>query len=108
MTLIVTGDDVAVVVALTKNNKPFVIDPGAVVKAAIVSTDHARTLADPSTLSSSSNGSDWAQSTIVVTFSSVQTQAITEYKPALLEIEVNDNGKQTWFLEVKIVKGQIS
>ena len=108
MTTLVTGDDVAVPVKLKKDGLTFNIPLTATIQAAIVSADHSQTLAGPVAVLSSAAGSDWANSLVVAKFTSAQTDGILEYKPALLEVEVNDNGRQTWFGDVRIVKGQIA
>lgn len=108
MSVIVTGDDIALPVTLKKDGKTFVINPAATVKAAIVSADHASVLAGPVTVSALASGSDWARSLIIVQFSGSATQSITANKPAKLEIEVNDGGKLTWFTDVRLIKGLIT
>lgn len=108
MTIIVTGDDVALPVTLKKDGKTFSIANNAVVKAALVSADHNDLLAGPVILSNSAAGSNWGASLVIVQFNAQTTGAITSYKPSLLEIEVNDNGKLTWFADVRIIKGNIN
>jgi len=108
MSIIVTGDDVALPVTLKKDGAAFVIDPGAVVKAALVDTDRQTILAGPVTCANNAVGANWAQSLVVVAMSSAVTGAITAYDSALLEIQVDDGGKLTWFVSVSIVKGSIA
>jgi len=108
MSVIVTGDDVTLPVSLKKDNTAFSINTAAVVKAALISEDRARTLINPVVCASTTVGADWANSLVVVVFSSADTALITEYGSALLEIQVNDNGKTTWFVTLSIEKGTIS
>lgn len=110
MANIVTGDDTEITVNLKKNGHAFVIPPDAIMRAALVKADHSATLAGPITVLPGVPGTDLAQSTIVVKFAAADTAAITAYRPALLEIEINDpvSGKTTWFVDVLIIKGQIA
>lgn len=107
MARIVTGDDAKIIVMLMANGKSFVINPGAIVTAAVVSSDHKTRLTDIVPVHLDAPDTDLSRSTIVVLIPSIQTAAINVFKPALLEIQVNDTGKQTWFADVSIIKGQI-
>jgi len=107
MIQIVTGDDIAIPVTLTKDGKLFSIASNAVVKAALVGADHSAILAGPVTLSNTATGANWPASLVVVEIPGTLTAAITAFKPALLEIQVNDGGPLTWFAEVRIIKGLI-
>ena len=108
MTQIVTGDDVALPVTLKKDGAVFAIDAGATVQAALVSLDRSTVLAGPVTCSNVATGADWANSLVMVEFNSATSGAITAYGKALLEIQVNDSGKLTWFVTVDIEKGTIA
>lgn len=108
MSVIVTGDDVALPVTLKKDNATFTIDPGATVKASIVSLDRATILIAEVILSNIAAGADWANSLVVVEFSSVETGGVIGYDPCLLEIQVDDGGKLTWFVNLDMVKGTIT
>lgn len=107
---IVTGDDVAIPVTLTKGKTPsvFVIDSGADVKASLVSLDRLTILIAPVNCLNNAAGADWDNSLIIVPFTSSETGAITDYLPAILEIQVDDGGKQTWLDEIEIIQGTIS
>lgn len=107
---IVTGDDVELPVTLTKGKikAVFNIDAGATVKASLVSLDRSTILIPAVTCDVNALGADWANSLIIVPFTSAETGAIAVFDPALLEIQVDDNGKLTWFDEVEIFKGSIS
>ena len=108
MSVIVTGDDVALPVTLKKDNSTFSIDAGATVQAALVSLDRSTVLAGPVTCSNVATGADWVNSLVIVEINSTLTGAITSYGGALLEIQVDDNGKLTWFVSVDIEKGTIA
>lgn len=105
---ITTGDDVGLPVTLKKDGSVFLINAGATVKASLVDRDHTTILAGPVTLSNATPGSDWNNSLIMVEFTSAETGAIIAYNPSLLEIQVDDGGKLTWFLDVNIIKGTIA
>jgi ABC-type iron transport system FetAB permease component len=108
MSIIVTGDDVALPVTLKKDGVTFAIASGANIQAALVSQDRSALLAGPVTCLNSAPGANWAQSLVVVQIPSAATGAVLAYGPALLEIQVNDGGKLTWFVSVEIVKGTIA
>ena len=95
-TTLVTGDDIALAVQLKRNGAAFSIDVGATVKAALVSS--SGTVTGPVVCSSSADGADWSTSLVVAEFESATTQAmaIGDYE---LEIEVDDNGRTTWFVQ---------
>lgn len=105
---IVTGDDSVLPVELKKNDQTFVIDPTATVKAAVISKNKKTVLIPEVTVLEGTEGSSWATSTIVVTFTSLETGAITRLGDAILEVQVDDNGKTTWFAPIKIEKGTIA
>ena len=108
MSVIVTGDDVALPVTLKKDGATFTIDVGATVQASIVLADRSATLIAAVTCSNAATGADWANSLVIVEFSSAETGAVTDYVPALVEIQVDDSGKLTWFVGVVIEKGSIA
>ena len=105
---IVTGDDATLPVVLTKDGATFTIDPGAQIFAAVTDKTKKKTLLAATPVSEAAAGSDWANSLVVVVFSSVNTAAVTYTGRAVLEIQVDDNGKLTWFDEIEIIKGTIS
>ena len=108
MTTIVTGDDVSLPTTLKKDNATFLINPGATIQASIITPDRVTTLIPATSVPEANPGSDWANSLIVIQFSSALTGAITDYGKAILEIQVDDNGKLTWFATVNIVQGTIA
>lgn len=104
--ILVTGDDVALLVTLKKNGQTFNMSTASEVKAAVISTDKANTYIGP-VIQADSGGADWTNSLVEVLFNSTETN-ITEYGNALLEIQVIDNAKKTTFFgTVKIVQGTI-
>lgn len=104
--LLTTGDDFTLPLILKKNALAFAINPAADVKARIVSADRTQLFCDPVAQVSTVPGADWANSLVVVSLpaaaASLQFQGI-----ALLEIQVNDGTKITWFVPIKIVRGSI-
>jgi hypothetical protein len=109
---LVTGDPLIKVINLIKitdaGEASFNIPTSGVpVTAAIVSLNHERRLTDEVSVSSAEAGSDWSASKIVVNINKTETEAITEYGLALIEIQVNDGGELTWFHPVNIIDGHI-
>ena len=105
---IVTGDDVAQPVQLTRNGAAFVIDGGDSVQCALVSYDHSSVLIAAVAQSNTETGADWGTSLIVCAFSNAQTKLVTVDGRAWLEIKVTQNSIQTtWFVAAQIVKGNI-
>ena len=105
---IVTGDDTSLLVTLKKGGNTFSIDSGATIKASLTSVNKSTILITPVEVLEATSGSDWANSKVVVVFSAANTGAISEYKQAILEIQVDDSGKKTWFGRVNVVKGTIA
>lgn len=104
---IVTGDDAVLPVELKKDEASFVIDSSATIKAAVVSKNKKTVLIPVVDVLESNTGSVWPSSLVVVQFTSAQTSAITRYGEAILEIQVDDGGKITWFAPVQIEQGTI-
>lgn len=105
---LVTGDDIAVPIDLTKTKVKFSIGIGATVRTRIVSTDHKTALTGITASSNTASGADWPNSRIVAEFAKADTSGITTQGLALIEIEVIDNGvTTTWFAVVNLVIGQI-
>lgn len=108
--VLTTGDDTIFPVNLYKGvDTNFVIDSGATIKASVVTKDKSIIILTPVAVLESETGSDWFNSLVVVRFDSVNTDAIDTalHKSALLEIQVDDGGKLTWFIKIKIEKGTI-
>jgi len=108
MSIIVTGDDVALPVQLKKDGKIFAIDAGATIKAAVINLNRSETIIPEVTCLSNAAGADWDNSLVVVEFNSAATSAVTDYDKALLELQVDDGGKLTWFVSVEFQKGTIA
>lgn len=106
--ILVTGDDLSVAVTLKKNDLVFDIPIASTVTARLVSTKHTEVYSGEVEQFSTTPGADWSQSLVVVEFAPADTSTIIYQGKALLEIQVDDNGKRTWFATVKIVTGQIS
>ena len=104
---LVTGDDIVLYVTLKKNGTTFNIDAGATVKASIIDLDHQDSYVDPVTQSNVAVGADWANSLVVVEFDPVDTQDIVYQGEASLEIQVDNNGKITFFAAIVIISGTI-
>lgn len=105
--IIVTGDDMRQLVQLTINSLPFAIGLAGTVKARLVTLDHKTALTVVVDQSRSAAGADWAASLVVVEMPPTATAPIAEYGPSLLEIQVDDTIKETWFIPVTIVQGHI-
>lgn len=108
MSVIVTGYDVVFPTTLRKDGKTFAIDAGASIKASLISIDRSTVLIAPVTLNNAEQGTDLANSLIIIKFPSSSTSVITSYDPAHIEIQVDDAGKTPWFVSVDIEKGTIS
>ena len=106
MTL-VTGDDVSISVTLKRNGATFTIDPAATVKASIIKSDHVTILLAAIEQSEAATGADWANSLVIVSFTSTETLSIDHTGEAILEIQVDDSGKTTFFAVINIVSGTI-
>jgi len=106
---LVTGDDSILPTTLYKDDATFLIDSGATVKASVVTKDKKTILLAPVTVSNVETGSDWVNSLVVPRFASADTNNIplTNIGSALLEIQVDDGGKLTWFVTIKILQGTI-
>jgi len=102
-----TGDDFTLPLTLKKNALAFAISGAAVVKARLVSVDRLTVLSDAATQASSTPGADWQNSLVVIKLPSISTAGIQHQGLALLEIQVDDGAKITWFVTVKIVRGSI-
>lgn len=111
--IIVTGDDILFPVVLRKKVSgasvytTFVIDAGATIIARLVSTDRESTYTPEIAQVTVQAGVDLANSLIIIIFTSAETIGVTYQGSALLEIQVDDGGKLTWFAPIKIDQGQI-
>jgi hypothetical protein len=107
ITPLVTGDDLRLPVQLTINGAVFDAS-AATIKARVVSLDHATALTPEVAQSSGASGANWSQSLVVVVISAAETAAIASYGMALLEIQAARDIKETWFVPLNIVQGQIA
>ena len=107
MAIIVTGDDVVIEHTLLKNGATFSIDSAADVKASLTTRDKSTIIVAPVTVLEATSGSDWANSKIIVLFSESDTTSVTNFGPVLLEVQVDDGGKLTWFSKLELVQGTI-
>ncbi len=104
---ITTGDDARLYVTLKKNSAIFLINPTATVKAVIIKPDTSVKLCDEVLQLSSTSGADWGNSLVVVEFPSTVTGPIKRVGAAQVEIQVDDAGKQTWFVDIELIRGNI-
>lgn len=104
---IITGDDVSLAVTLKKNGATFNMS-GATVKAALVASDHSVAYTEAVAQSSGTSGANWAASLVVVVLSAAATALLDYQGNALLEIQVDDGTKTTWFVAVEIRRGNIA
>ena len=102
-----TGDDAKFIVQLYKGENNFVINPTATVKAAVVTLEHDRVLLPAIEVVESEIGSDWFNSIVAVKFHRDATEIIPKSGKAFLEIEIEDETRLTWFLQILIIKGNI-
>jgi hypothetical protein len=108
MATLVTGDDTLVPVTLKKNGATFAIAGTAAIKARLVSVDRKVTYSEEVLQSITEAGNDLANSLVVVRLAPADTVSITYQGKARLEIQVDDGGKTTWFVDVDIVRGNIA
>ena len=107
MGILVTGDDINIEQTLTKNGSTFVIDSGATVQASLITRDRGTVLVAPVAVLEAATGSSWANSKVIIIFPEAATASLTTFGPILLEIQVDDGGKLTWFVKLELSKGTI-
>ena len=107
MPYLVTGDDIAIEITLTKNDVVFAIDSGATIQASLLTLDKRVILVAPVAVLEATVGSDWANSKIIVTFEDTDTEDLEVFGNIYLEVQVDDGGKLTWFSGVELVQGTI-
>jgi hypothetical protein len=103
----VTGDTPYYPVTLTLNDATFVIAPTAIVTARIVSTDHKKAYSLEATQNLTAPGTDLAHSLLMISFPTEATKDITYQGEALIEVQVSDACKDSWFVPVMIVRGNV-
>ena len=111
--ILVTGDDISFPVILRKKVSgateytTFVIQTNADIIARLVSSDRESVYTPEIPQITVQTGADLSNSTIIINFTSAETIGITFQGGALLEIQLDDSGKLTWFTPIKIERGQI-
>ena len=114
---IVTGDGAKLYFQLYADGAKFYIPPSATVTVRLISVDHELAYSAEADQLSSNPGSDWANGLVAVELSEALTEEIlaidnVEWNQgrvkAKMEIQVDSNGKETWFDTLSIVKGNIS
>lgn len=110
MANLITGDDFSSPQTLRKDGQTFSIDSGATVKVRVVTTDHCDALSEEVVLDNGDVGSDWDNSVVMVNIPSAitsQIEIIGGSMPAIIETQVDDGGKLSWFSNINIIKGHI-
>jgi len=109
-----TGDDVQLIVTLTRNDDPVAIDETSTVLAAIrtgLQTNSTATLlAGPWTLDPDAPGADWATGVVVVDIPGDDTQDLAATRSAALEIQQETTGgaRSTWIASrIEIIRDTI-
>ena len=109
---LITGDDSSFPIQLTKDGLPFTIPSDAEIKASLITKDKKSVFVYPFFVSEVGNGQDdWVNSLLLVTFTASATNGInvtTQNSSALIEIQIDDGSKTTWFMKVKLIKGTIT
>ena len=105
--LLTTGDDFILPLTLKKNALAFAIATTAAVQARLVTVDRLTLLCAAVAQASSTPGADWPNSLVVISLPAIATAGMQHQGLALIEVQVNDGAKITWFVTVKIVRGSI-
>lgn len=104
-----TGDYIELPITLRKGGLTFTIPSTATIKAAIVSYDRKTVYSSVVTVVEATAGSDWVNSLIVAVFQPADTNRILHQGSALVEVQVTTSSKpETWFLEVGVVRGNVT
>ena len=102
---LVPGKTFARLVNLYKGKQSFDMT-GAVCKVRVVTADRKTALSQEVTIVSGVSGDDWTASKIGLIIPASDTQAITQFGAAFVEIHVKQNGiDDHWWLGVQLVKG---
>jgi len=113
---IITGDDISILHPISINYISPNIPISAIVTCRIVSEDKSINYSAEVVQISTQTGADWAKGLINIEMPSAVTAAIQPLvpkwnrgtAPAYMETQINDNGKDTHFAKVTIVKGNVS
>lgn len=104
----VAGDTYPFVVELTIGGKPFVVAPSDVVEARWVRPDGQTAITAVAAQSSTAIGAAWAAGKVAIAFPGAESDKLTAYRQAILEVQVTAAaGKQTWRETYAIVPGAI-
>lgn len=106
--IITTGDDVAIQATLTRDGAAFAIAGGASIKARLTSINRDVAYTADVAQSSVTPGADWATAKVIVKFAPADTSAIAFQGRAWLELQVDDGGKNTWWIPVEVRRGGIA
>ena len=105
---IVIGDDVPLAIEIKRNKATFTIPGTATVKGILTSLDHKYTYTTVFEALEAAVGADWANSLVVFDLTEAITELLTYTGIALCEVQVDDDGKSTFFAEVEIIQGTIA
>jgi len=103
---IISGDDVAIPIPLTKNDAVFAVDALATIKCSLISEDKSIVYIASTTQDSAAVGADWPNGILILEFTSAQTAAAqviadTNYTKMVVEILTIDlSGKRQTFKEI--------
>lgn len=103
---IITGDTSHMLVNLTRNGAPFVVNAGSTVTAGLVTLEGVL-YAGPWSVTDAVSGSDWDNGIIVVVPDGAETELLAPNNYLELEIQVMDvTETSTWRIpNVRLVKG---
>jgi hypothetical protein len=113
---IVTGDDFTFPTVLRKQTPDqtelmtFIIPADAIVTARLISADRQISYSVEVVQDTTRAGTDLNNSKVIIVFTGVETGFAAPFPSpnALLEIQVDDGEKQTWFGWVRIYQGRIA
>ena len=109
MAVITTGDYAEIPFRMKKNGATFAISGSATIKAVLTNLDRQTIISPEVIVNLSANGTDLANSLVIVEFTEAESAAITELGEALLEVQVADPDKpKTWTASVLIRQGNIT
>jgi exosome complex RNA-binding protein Csl4 len=106
--ILVTGDGITFPVILKKNKATFNIATTATIVARLVSSDRESAYTVEVAQVTNHADADLSNSLIIISFATDTTIDMTHQGTALVEIQVDDGRKLTWFTAVQIKHGQIA
>lgn len=108
MSLIITGDDIALPVTLKKKGVTFTISGTAKIKGTLVSLDREIVLSAIIDVDKTATGTDLTKSLIIFEMTQAESLAILATGDCYLEIQVEDPLTESWTeIEVEVRKGNI-